>query len=179
MKCKFSFVLCAFLFSLFASCNLDDDSDLKIVVDCPAEIAERAFRFAELYKDSETIYEWGGQSPLRSIAIDCSGLVIMCYKYAMVDTKYSLLLSDMSANYMYENAASIIPLKKMRRGDLIFMGEEDSPKVTHIALFDCEKDGNVYFIDSTEKENISGVSRRFYKSGDKRFKAFGVMRVEY
>lgn len=182
MKCKFSFVLCAFIFSLFVSCNLDNDSDLKTVVDCPAEIAARAFRFAELYEDSDTVYEWGGQSPLRSaIAIDCSGLVIMCYKYAMVDTKYSLLLSDMSASYMYENAASIVPLEKMRKGDLIFMGETDSPKVTHIALFDCEKDGHVYFIDSTEKEenNINGVTRRFYKSNDDRFKAFGVMRVEY
>ena len=180
MKCKFSFFLCAFLFSLFASCNIDDNSDLKIVVDCPAEIAARAFRFAELYEDSETIYEWGGQSPLRSaIAIDCSGLVIMCYKYAMVDTKYSLLLSDMSAGYMYENAASIVPLEKMRKGDLIFMGEEDSQKVTHIALFDCKEDGNVYFIDSTEKENISGVSRRSYESDDKRFKSFGVMKLQY
>ena len=180
MKCKFYFVLCAFLFSLFASCNLDDNSDLKIVVDCPAEIAARAFRFAELYEDSETIYEWGGQSPLRSIAIDCSGLVIMCYKYAMVDTKYSLLLPDMSANYMYENAASIVPLEKMRQGDLIFMGEEGSENVTHIALFDCKDgNGNVYFIDSTEKENISGVSRRFYESNDKRFKSFGVMKLQY
>lgn len=182
MKCKFSFVLWFFLFSLFASCNLDDDSDLKTVVDCPAEIAARAFRFAELYEDSDTVYEWGGQSPLRSaIAIDCSGLVIMCYKYAMVDTKYSLLLSDMSANYMYENAASIVPLEKMRKGDLIFMGEADSSKVTHIALFDCKKDDNIYFIDSTEKEenNINGVTRRFYESDDDRFKAFGVIKLQY
>ena len=183
MKCKYYFVLCTFLFSLFVSCNLDDDSDLKIVVDCPMEIAARAFRFAELYEDSDTIYELGGQSPVRSIAIDCSGLVIMCYKYAMVDTKYSLLLPDMSANYMYENVASIVPLEKMRKGDLIFMGEADSPKVTHIALFDCKEDGNVYFIDSTEKEEenkkINGVSRRFYKSDDKRFKAFGVMKLQY
>ena len=179
MKCKFSFFLCAFLFSLFASCNIDDNSDLKIVVDCPMEIAARAFRFAELYEDSDTIYELGGQSPVRSIAIDCSGLVIMCYKYAMVDTKYSLLLPDMSANYMYENIASIVPLEKMRKGDLVFMGEADSPKVTHIALFDCKEDGNVYFIDSTEKENISGVSRRFYESNDKRFKSFGVMKLQY
>lgn len=27
--------------------------------DCPEEIAARAFRFAELYRDSETQYAWG------------------------------------------------------------------------------------------------------------------------
>ena len=166
------------IFALFSSCTCNDDSDSKNIVDCPDDIAERAFRFAELYKDSDTIYELGGQSPVRSaIAIDCSGLVVMCYKYAMVDTKYSLLLSDMSAGYMYENAASIVPLEKMRRGDLIFMGEATSSKVTHIALFDCVENDCVYFIDATEKDDISGVTKRFYGVGDARFKAFGVMRV--
>lgn len=178
--------------AFFASCTFYDDSDSKItatlenisysktIIDCPSDIAARAFRFAELYKDSDTVYEWGGQDPVRSaIAIDCSGLVIMCYKYAMVDTKYSLLLSDMTADSMYESAASIIPLDKMRQGDLIFMGEADSSKVTHIALFDCVENECVYFIDATEKDDISGVTRRFYQSDDMRFKAFGVMKVQY
>lgn len=186
-------LLAIFIFiTFFASCTFydnsnskttatsEDVSNSKTIVDCPADIAMRAFRFAELYKDSDTIYEWGGQDPVRSaIAIDCSGLVVMCYKYALVDTNYSLLLSDMTANYMYENAASIIPLEKIRQGDLIFMGEADSPKVTHIALFDCIENDCVYFIDATEKDDISGVSRRFYKSSDSRFKAFGAMKVQY
>lgn len=165
------------LSALFPSCG---DSENGTVVDCPAEIAARAFRFAELYRDSDTVYEWGGQDPVRSaIAIDCSGLVVMCYKYATVDTKYSLLLSDMSAGYMRENSAAIIELEQMRRGDLIFMGEEDSSDVTHIALFDCMENGSVYFIDSTEKDDISGVSRRSYSKDDGRFKAFGIMRLRY
>lgn len=169
-----------FLLAFLASCTFNDDSDSKIVVDCPADIAARAFRFAELYEKSDTVYELGGQDPVRSaIAIDCSGLVVMCYKYAMVDTKYSLILSDMTATYMYENAASIVPLEEMRQGDLIFMGEADSSRVTHIALFDCMENDCVYFIDATEKDGISGVTRRFYGVGDARFKAFGVMRVQY
>lgn len=165
---------------LFSSCTVFEDSNATTIIDCPAKIAERAFRFAELYKDSDTVYELGGQSPVRSvIAIDCSGLVVMCYKYAMVDTSYSLLLSDMSADYMYKNTASIVPLEKMRRGDLIFMGESDSSEVTHIALFDYIENGCVYFIDATEKEDMSGVTHRFYEIGDARFKAFGIMRIQY
>ncbi len=166
------------LLLLLASCRLDDNSDSKNVVDCPAEIAARAFRFAELYKDSDTVYKWGGQDPVRSaIALDCSGLVVMCYKYAMVDTDYSLLLSDMASSYIYENAATIVPLEKMRQGDLIFMGEADSLNVTHIALFDCVEDDSVYFIDATEITNK--VSRRCYSKENKKFKAYGVMRVQY
>lgn len=167
------------LFFIFASCNFND-SENATVIDCPAEIAGRAFSFAELYKDSKTVYEWGGQSPVRSaIAIDCSGLVVMCYKYALVDTKYSLLVSDMTAAYMHQNASALIPLEKMRKGDLIFMGEEDSSEITHIALFDCTENGEIYFIDSTEKENVSGVSRRNYAVNDKHFKAFGIMKIQF
>ena len=99
MKGNFLFAPFLLCFSiLFVSCNFNNDSDDTTEIDCPAEIASRAFRFAELYKDSDTVYELGGQAPVRSaIAIDCSGLVVMCYKYAMVDTKYSLLVSDMTA----------------------------------------------------------------------------------
>ena len=153
MKGNFLFAPFLFCFSiLFASCNFNNDSDDTTEIDCPAEIASRAFRFAELYKDSDTVYELGGQAPVRSaIAIDCSGLVVMCYKYAMVDTKYSLLVSDMTAAYMCESASSHVALEQMRQGDLIFMGEADSSNVSHIAFFDRLENGNVYFIDSTKK----------------------------
>ena len=181
VKAIFAFVFYGLCVAAFiCSCAFDDNSNSKTVIDCPADITARAFRFSELYKDSDTIYEWGGQSPVRSaIAIDCSGLVIMCYKYAMVDTKYSLLLSDMAVGYIYENAASIVPLEKMRQGDLIFMGEANSQKVTHIALFDCVKNDCLYFIDATEKDGINGVTRRFYEIDNAHFKAFGVMKIQY
>ena len=181
MKGNFLFAPFLFCFSiLFVSCNFNNDSDDTTEIDCPAEIASRAFRFAELYKDSGTVYELGGQAPVRSaIAIDCSGLVVMCYKYAMVDTKYSLLVSDMTAAYMCESASSHVALEQMRQGDLIFMGEADSSNVSHIALFDRLENGNVYFIDSTEKNDISGVTCRYYAASDSRFKSFGVMKIQY
>lgn len=80
MKGNFLFAPFLFCFSiLFVSCNFNNDSDDTTEIDCPAEIASRAFRFAELYKDSDTVYELGGQAPVRSaIAIDCSGLVQIC-----------------------------------------------------------------------------------------------------
>lgn len=168
-----------FLFILFTSCRFNDSSDSKNVVDCPSDIAERAFRFSELYKDSDTIYEWGGQSPVRSaIAIDCSGLVVMCYKYAIVDTKYSLLAQDLAVKDFYKKSSSIVPLEKLRRGDLIFMGSETNPlDISHIALFDCIENDNIYFIDSTDLTNT--VSRRYYSKNNPKFKAFGVMKLKY
>lgn len=96
----------------------------------------------------------------------------------MEGTGYSLLLPDMNSAYMYENAAEIVPLEKLRRGDLIFMGEEDSGAVSHIALFDRAECSAIYFIDSTEKPGINGVTRRSYPAGDLRFKAFGIMKVK-
>src|SRR5574344_545537 len=93
---------------LFFSCQHEIPYNFT-EIDTPAEIAQRAFNFAELYEQYETVYVLGGQDPARSaIKIDCSGLIIMCYKYALVDTKYQLLENDMTANYMYQNASAII-----------------------------------------------------------------------
>lgn len=177
------FILTAFL---FFSCQYETPYNYT-EIDTPAEIAERAFNFAELYEQSETVYVLGGQDPARSaIKIDCSGLIIMSYKYALVDTKYQLLENDMTANYMYQNASTIIKKEQLRKGDLIFMGEADSDKVTHIAVFEKSENGIIYFIDSTQKDtdgdgvdDINGVTRRNYSENDKRFKAFGIMRIKY
>ena len=90
-----------FTVMLFACKNPQEDYS---EIDAPAEIAERAFKFAELYEEADTEYDLGGQDPARSaIKIDCSGLVVMSYKYAVVDTKYQLLESDMTAAYMYDH----------------------------------------------------------------------------
>ena len=90
-------LLAALVFpALSISCNLSGDTTGERVTDCPDDIAQRAFRFAELYETSGAEYEFGGQSPLRSVPmIDCSGLVVMCYKYALVDTQYFLLLAGL------------------------------------------------------------------------------------
>ena len=169
---------------LFLSCQHETYNFTEI--DTPTEIAERAFNFAELYEQSETVYVWGGQDPVRSaIKIDCSGLIVMSYKYALVDTKYKLLENDMTANYMYQTS-TIIDKSNLRKGDLIFMGEADNDKITHIAVFEKSENGIIYFIDSTQKDtngdgvdDVNGVTRRNYSENDKRFKAFGIMRIKY
>lgn len=179
-------LLLIFATFLFFSCQHETPYDFT-EIDTPAEIAQRAFNFAELYEQSETVYVLGGQDPARSaIKIDCSGLIIMSYKYALVDTKYQLLENDMTANYMYQNASTIIDKSNLRKGDLIFMGEADSDKITHIAVFEKSENGIIYFIDSTQKDtngdgvdDINGVTRRNYSENDKRFKAFGIMRIKY
>lgn len=180
-------ILLLFIFSsFFLSCKNNPPDDY-IITECPQDIAARAFRFAELYKDSDTEYLLGGQSPVRTaITIDCSGLIVMCYKYAIVDTKYSLLFNDASANAMYENYSVHTTLPQLRQGDLIFMGETNSAFVTHIAIFDKIENGQIYFIDSTEKDtngdgvpDINGVTRHSYLQSDKRFKAFGIMKVRF
>ena len=175
------------MLALMVSCdNGAKEERTYTEIDAPAEIAERAYRFAELYEQSDTEYELGGQDSLRAIKIDCSGLIIMCYKYALVDTKYQLLLSDMTANYMYQNASTHIDKADLKKGNLIFMGEVNSNSVTHIALFDKLENGRIYFIDSTQKDtngdginDIDGVTYRDYPENDSRFKAFGRMRVKY
>ncbi len=147
------------------------------VVDCPEEIAGKAFEFAELYAQSNTEYVWGAQDPLRSIKLDCSGLVIRCYQYALEGSGYKLLLSDMSSSYMCDNASTHLLVEELRHGDLIFMGNKgDSKKVNHIAVFDCIKNGRIYFIDCTS--TVNKVSHRSYPKNDSRFKYFGMMRVK-
>lgn len=171
----FLIILC-----LFISCRESNpDSIFYTEVDAPNEIVERAYKFAELYKNSDTKYKYGGQDAVRSIYIDCSGLVIMCYKYALVDTKYSLLESDMTANYIFKNASTKAEKENLRQGDLIFMGELNSSEVTHIAIFNKIENEQIYFIDSTQKDDIDGVTERSYSINDKRFKSFGIMRIKY
>ena len=92
----------------------------------------------------------------------------------------------MTANYMYKNASTIIPRADLKKGNLLFMGEETSDTVSHIAIFEKEENGIIYFIDSTQKDingdginDINGVTRRKYNNNDKRFKAFGKMRLMY
>lgn len=163
----------------FISCKYQSDSEEEILVDAPAQIAERAYNFALLYRDSPTEYFYGGQDPVRRlIKIDCSGLVIMCYKYAMVDTQYSLIEPDMTASYMHDNATRKILMDQLRKGDLIFMGEPDSKIISHIALFEKIENEEIYFIDSTQKNSINGVTTRHYSTNDERFKSFGIMKLQ-
>ena len=184
MKRFFLFLLP--LFVLFSCSNISNTTENKNTTktDCPTEVKQRAFNFAELYAESNTEYELGGQDPVRAIKIDCSGLIVMCYKYAMVDTKYSLLFDDTTAYNMYAKYST--RTETPGKGDLVFMGESGSNTVTHIAIFEKIENGNVYFIDSTQKDtdgdgtyDINGVTKRSYSTTNDKIKGYGIMRVQY
>ena len=152
-----------------------DDSDLP-VGGCPSQLAASAFEYAKKYAAADTEYKYGAQDPLRAIQIDCSGLVIRCYGYALKNTGYSLIQSDMSSSYMYEHAS--IKTTTPRRGDLIFIGEENSSQITHIAIFDRFEGDQVYFIDATNQGRVNGVSERHYARTNRKIKAYGIMKVK-
>lgn len=169
------------LISLFTSCKRDND-DYQIV-SCPKEIKEKAYYYASLYEKEDSEYLLGAQDPLpRTIKMDCSGLIVMCYSYALKDTPYSLLEEDMAVDYMYHSAS--IPTNKPSKGDLIFMGaKDDKGTPTHIAIFEKIVDNNVYFIDATNKTNddgsvINGITHRYYPTSDPRIKGYGKMKLK-
>ena len=152
----------------------------KVELSCPQDIAEKAFYFAEEYETLGSEYGWGVQDPLpRSIKVDCSGLVVRCYEYALENTPYGLPFIDASSTAMYTTYSYPTTLEKLRKGDLLFMGDSESAKVSHIALFEKLENDKINFIDSTQKDDINGVTRRSYSKDDKRFKAFGVMKLIY
>ncbi len=158
------------------SCNSEENSSGSRITDCPADIAEKAYEYAMLYKDSDTIYEWGGQDALRTIKIDCSGLVVRCYQYAVQDTVFSLCFDDCTSYGMLNYST---PTSNPRTGDLIFMGEAESDQITHIALYKKVEGGEIYFIDSTSNENVSGVFERHYPRDSRKFKSFGIMHLKF
>lgn len=169
---------------IFSSCSFEFLTGIRYVtssfttIDCPTEIISRAFKFAELYEKEDTVYEWGGEDPLRNtIGIDCSGLVIMCYKYAMVDTEYKLLNEDMTAQNIHDYASTKKSVETVQKGDLVFIGPEGSKEITHIGFFQKYEDNIVYILDSSSDSN--GVHYNTYSVDSKKIKGYGRMKVKY
>ena len=167
-----------------SSCSFEFLTGIRYVtssfttIDCPTEIISRAFKFAELYEKEDTVYEWGGEDPLRNtIGIDCSGLVIMCYKYAMVDTEYKLLNEDMTAQNIHDYASTKKSVSSVQKGDLVFIGPEGSKEITHIGFFQKYEDNIVYILDSSSDSN--GVHYNTYSVDSKKIKGYGRMKVKY
>ena len=151
-----------------------DDSDLPSCV-CPAQLAASAFEYAQKYAAADTQYKYGAQDPLRAIQVDCSGLVIRCYRYALQNTNYSLVQNDMSSFYMYQHAS--IPTTTPRRGDLVFMTYNNST-VSHVGIFDRFEGNQVYFIDATDQGKGKCVTERHYSKTDKKIVGYGIMKVK-
>jgi hypothetical protein len=159
------------------SCETDTINDDSIyLVECPPEIVEKALLYAIEYSQVETEYEYGGQDYLRSIKIDCSGLIVNCYNYALKGTDYILPFQDSAVINFYQKLT--IKTDNPRPGDLIFMGEDrDYP--THMSIFVRKENDCIYFIDSTYKpeDGVDGVSERYYHENDSRFLSLGILLV--
>jgi hypothetical protein len=173
IKTFFALFLIIFVFN---SCK-ETVYQTKYLVECPEEIANNVLFYAREYVNENTVYEYGGQDLLRSIRIDCSGLVVNCYNYAINETGYFLPFDDAAViNFFREWSVKTL---KPRPGDLIFMGDNiNAPD--HMAIFVKKENENIYFIDSTIKPEygINGVSERYYSEGDNRFLSFGVMLLQ-
>jgi len=149
-------------------------------VACPDDIKLKAYEYAELYLDLDTEYLLGGQDLARSLKLDCSGLLVNCYIYAVSNSSYSLLFDDARVIDMYNYYT--IPTENPTKGDLIFMGDDD---ISHIAILEKIENGIVYFIDCTQKDinndgfyEINGVTKRNYYLTDSKIKAFGIMKIK-
>ncbi|MBO4532229.1 MAG: C40 family peptidase [Treponema sp.] len=154
--------------------TVSDDSDLP-AGGCPAQLAATAFEYAKKYAAADTQYKFGAQDGLRAIQVDCSGLVVRCYRYALQDTDYSLLQNDMASLYMYQHAT--IPTTNPRRGDLVFMTYNNS-KVSHVGIFDRFEGNQVYFIDAIDQGKGKCVTERHYARTDSKIVGYGIMKVK-
>jgi cell wall-associated NlpC family hydrolase len=148
-------------------------------VECPVEIREKVVFYAQEYAKRDTYFEWGGRDLLEKegiLEVDCSGIIVRAYQYAVKDTKYSLLFNDTNVSSFYEYFT--IPVDIPMSGDIIFMGT-NTIYPTHMSIFIGMDNENIYFIDSTYKEDegIDGVSLRFYEKDDSRFLQFARLLV--
>lgn len=188
---------CLILLCLFCLCSCDNltftftygsgfpeeetDSDYEIYSDIKPDsienIKKRVVYFANEYKKADTEYGWGCQDPLRAIRIDCSGLVIRCYTYALQGSDYTLLQNDMNSEYLYKTATIKISETNLEPGDLVFMGDKNSKTVNHVGIFTKKVGNKIYFIDSTSTTNPSGVSERSYDKSNSIIKGYGEMRL--
>ena len=139
-------------------------------VPAPEAVRLAALQYAKTYVELGAVYAWGGQDPLpRTIAVDCSGLVVRCYGYACSDFGFEMPFQDMTAAGMQAYSDQVIP----EPGDLIFMG--DGGVVTHIAFFERNDGTSIFFIDSTDL--TGGVTERSYPVDSPKFISFGRLRV--
>lgn len=172
MKIFFFIFFCFFIFS----CPLEKVEKYKLI-ECPESIAKIALEYAYEYSCANTEYEWGGRDPLRSIKIDCSGLVFRCYDYAVSFYGFSLPFKNATVSSFFNKWSKATD--NPQAGDLIFMGDVNNNPI-HIGLFVMNDGINIYFIDATLKpeDNINGVSERFYTCDDSRFLSFGKVLVQ-
>lgn len=116
------------------------------------QIQSRALEYAKRYCEVDTQYSWGGKDKIKALKVDCSGMVINCYEHAVEGTKYKLPFIDTTAANLHSTFS--IHTTTPQPGDMIFMGDANSSKISHIGIF-VKKSGNtIYFIDATEGKGV-------------------------
>lgn len=159
-------LLCLLVMTLTAGCELlrpQYDS-----VPAPRPLREAAYRTAEKYIGME--YEWGGQDHYSVKGIDCSGLVVGCYREATDDTRYILPFDDAAVSSIHQQYS--VPTEQPTRGDLVLMGGPQQDTVSHIAVLDVVEAGTVYFIDASTSGDFEGVEYRSYALDNSKIKSF-------
>ncbi|HQL04320.1 MAG TPA: NlpC/P60 family protein [Treponemataceae bacterium] len=173
-----------FLFAgilMFSACSIHPIPADKVITEELA-VREKAYQTALLYLEADTEYAWGGQDPLRTIQLDCSGLVVMCYTYAVEDSIFSLPFYDAASYDLYLKYST--PTDDPVRGDVIFMGDTETSTVNHVAVFEKEENNIIYFIDSTRRDldgdgiyEVDGVTRRSYHKDRSPIIGFGLINL--
>ena len=136
-------------------------------------IRSKALEYAKWYCQEDTKYVYGGQDPIpRVLRVDCSGMVINCYKYAVENTKYKLPFNDTTAANLHSTFS--IHTDTPQPGDMIFMGEANSSKISHIGIFVKKSGSTIYFIDATDG---FGVSQRSYDKSNSKIKGYGQIKL--
>ncbi|MBE6353048.1 MAG: NlpC/P60 family protein [Treponema bryantii] len=132
----------------------------------------KALEYAKEYVKANAEYGYGKQDFIRSIKVDCSGMVINCYKIGVQNTKYKLPFTDATAATLYSQYTE--RTYSPQPGDLIFFSYSNG-KIDHVGIFEKIQGDTVYFIDAIESE---GVSHRSYAASNKKIKGYGVMKLK-
>ncbi len=142
-------------------------------------IQYKALEYAKMYCNEDTVYVYGAQDPIpKALRVDCSGMVINCYIYAVENTKYELPFKDKNGN-IDTTAAKLHSTYSYHTdtpqpGDMIFLGETNSSSVTHIGIFEKKVGSTIYFIDATDGK---GVSQRSYDKSNSKIKGYGQIKL--
>ena len=135
-------------------------------------IRSKALEYAKWYCKVDTQYAWGGKDKIKALKVDCSGMVINCYEYAVENTKYKLPFNDTTAANLHSTFS--IHTDTPQPGDMIFLGETNSSKISHIGIFVKKSGSTIYFIDATDGK---GVSQRSYDKSNSKIKGYGQIKL--